>query len=110
MLSDRLHDLKPRGISIQLVNLPESLINIRHASDHGRSFFEGTAPCFPIKGIAPSVVIKPRTTRLLEYLQKMNCSFMVRLFSKNLGEKSEAHGIVSIRDWKALWLPEQASR
>jgi len=91
-----MHYLTPPGISVDLINLLESLVNIRHSRYEGSPIFDGAASRFPIKWVPPTVMIIARAPGFLENLKKVDCPFIILLLSESLGEKSEAHSIMGI--------------
>ncbi len=56
VLSDGMHNAQPVRIAVELIDLAERFIHVRHGGDHWRAFFESAAPRFPIEWVAPRVM------------------------------------------------------
>src|SRR3989442_10067490 len=109
MLSDRSHYLPPLLILINLIDLREGFVDIGESCYKRGALFDGATYRFPIERVSPAVVLIARTAGRIENLEKMNRPFVIFLLPKGLRQESKPHGVMGVRDGKALRFPEESA-
>src|SRR5215472_11452586 len=110
MVDNGLHDPQPPRITIHRVNLGKRLVNVGQSGDQGSALGNRPDSCLPVERISPAVVVVAGATSLLEDLQEMNGSPIMRVFSMHSREEGKAHGVVRVRNRETLCLPKQPPR